>query len=292
MSINHAHLRAFNAVATHGSYTRAAEFLHVSQPTLSAHVKDLEERYSVKLFERRGRGVVLTEFGRSVLDITQRLFRIETEAEELLLSARELVTGQLRVGADSPYHIIPMLAAFQGRYPGIQLSISFGNSEQMLKSLLAGKCDIAVLPNVPGDDHRFSSVPLKPDRLVVFVNNSHAWSRRKSIRLHELKNERLVLRESGSNTRALFVEAMQKMDIPVNDVMEIGSREGVREAVAAGLGVGVVSEGEFGCDNRLHALTVSDARLEDVEFVVCLKDRRSMRVIRAFFDLLGEFTPA
>jgi aminoethylphosphonate catabolism LysR family transcriptional regulator len=291
MSINHAHLRAFNAVATHGSYTRAAEVLHVSQPTLSAHVKELEERYSVKLFERRGRGVVLTGFGQSVLDISQRLFRIESEVEELLISARELVTGQLRVGADSPYHIIPIMAAFQGRYPGIQLSISFGNSEQLLKSLRSSNCDIAVLPNVPGDDRRLSSVPLKPDRLVVFVNQSHAWAKRNSIRLQELKDERLVLREKGSNTRALFVKAMREMQIPVNDVMEIGSREGVREAVAAGLGVGVVSESEFGCDNRLHALSVSDARLEDVEFVVCLKDRRTMRVIRAFFDLLEKFTP-
>ncbi len=289
MSINHAHLRAFNAVAAHGSYTRAAEFLHVSQPTLSAHVKELEERYSVKLFERRGRGIELTEFGRSLLDITQRLFKIEMEAEELLISARELITGQLRVGADSPYHIIPILAVFQGRYPGIQLSISFGNSRELLQSLISGKCDIAVLPNVPADDPRLASVPLKPDRLIVFVNRSHPWVKRSSIRLGDLKEEKLILRESGSNTRALFVDAMRKMQIPINDVMEIGSREGVREAVAAGLGVGVVSQSEFGCDNRLHGLTVSDVRLEDVEFVVCLKDRRQMRVIRAFFDLLQDF---
>lgn len=288
MPINHAHLRAFNAVATHGSYTRAAEVLHVSQPTLSAHVKELEERYSVKLFERRGRGVELTEFGRSVLDITQRLFRIEMEAEELLISARELITGQLRVGADSPYHIIPILAAFQGRYPGIQLSISFGNSRELMKSLISSKCDIAVLPNVPGDDSRLSSVPLKPDQLVVFVSRTHPWAKRSSIRLGDLRGQKMILRESGSNTRALFLEAMREKEIPLDDVMEIGSREGVREAVAAGLGVGVVSQGEFGCDNRLHALTVSDARLVDVEFVVCLEERRQMRVIRAFFDLLQD----
>ena len=145
MSINHAHLRAFNAVATHGSYTRAAEVLHVSQPTLSAHVKELEQRYSVKLFERRGRGIELTEFGRSVLNVTQQLFKIELEAEELLISARELLTGQLRVGADSPYHIIPILAKFQSHYPGIHVAISFGNSNQLLKSLVSSKCDIAIL---------------------------------------------------------------------------------------------------------------------------------------------------
>ena len=288
MSINHAHLRAFNAVATHGSYTRAAEALHVSQPTLSAHVKELEERYSVKLFERRGRGVELTDFGRSVMDITQRLFRIEMEAEELFISARELITGQLRVGADSPYHITPILAAFQGRYPGIKLSISFGNSRELMKSLVSSKCDVAMLPNVPGDDSRLSSVPLKPDRLVVFVNRAHPWAKRSSIRLGDLEGEKIILRESGSNTRALFIEAMHKNKIPINDAMEIGSREGVREAVAAGLGVGVVSQSEFGCDNRLHALTVGDVLLEDVEFVVCLDERRQMRVIRAFFDLLQD----
>ena len=291
MSINHAHLRAFNAVATHGSYTRAAEVLHVSQPTLSAHVKELEQRYSVKLFERRGRGIELTEFGRSVLDVTQRLFKIELEAEELLISARELLTGQLRVGADSPYHIIPILAKFQGRYPGIHVAISFGNSNQLLKSLVSSKCDIAVLPNIPGDDPRISAMPLTPDRLVVFVNQSHAWAKRKNISLTELGDQRLVLREAGSNTRALFIDAMERMNIPLNDVMEIGSREGVREAVAAGLGVGVVSESEFGYDNRLHALTVSDAELEDVEYVACLRERREMRVIGAFFDLLKDFTP-
>ena len=291
MSINHAHLRAFNAVATHGSYTRAAEVLHVSQPTLSAHVKELEQRYSVKLFERRGRGIELTEFGRSVLNVTQRLFKIELEAEELLISARELLTGQLRVGADSPYHIVPILATFQSRYPGIHVAISFGNSDQLLKSLVSSKCDIAVLPNIPRNDPRISAVPLMPDRLVVFVNQSHAWAKRKSISLRELENQRLVLREAGSNTRALFVDAMEKVNIPLNDVMEIGSREGVREAVAAGLGVGVVSESEFGYDNRLHALTVSDAELEDVEYVACLQERREMRVVRAFFDLLKDFVP-
>lgn len=291
MPINHAHLRAFNAVASHGSYTRAAEVLHVSQPTLSAHVKELEQRYSIKLFERKGRGVQLTEFGKSVLAITQRLFQTEMEVEELFLSARELVTGQLRVGADSPYHIIPILAVFHGRYPGIHLSISFGNSDQLTKSLISSNCDVAVLPNIPSDDKRIYAVTLSPDRLVVFVNQSHAWAKRRSIRLEELKEQRLILRESGSNTRALFVNALEKKNIQMEDVMEIGSREGVREAVAAGLGVGVVSESEFGCDNRLHALDVSDEKLEDVEYVACLRERRQMRVIRAFFDLVSHFIP-
>lgn len=291
MSINHAHLRAFNAVANQGSYTKAAEVLHVSQPTLSAHVKELEERYSVKLFERRGRGVVLTEFGRSVLEITRRLFTTEMEVEELLISARELITGHLRVGSDSPYHIIPLLAIFQGRYPGIQLSISFGSSDQLLKSLVSSKCDIGVLSYIPeGDTHLFA-VPLKPDRLVVFVNRAHPWAKRSTIRLREIGDQRLILREEGSNTRALFVKAMEKMNVPRRDVMEIGSREGVREAVAAGLGVGVVSRSEFGCDNRLHALNVSDVKLELVEYVACLRQRRPTRVIRAFFELLGDVEP-
>jgi len=103
MPISHAHLRSFHAVATHGSFTRAAEFLHITQPTLSGQVKELEERYGIKLFLRLGRRIELTDIGLSAYAITRHLFRYEEEVEQLLLSARALTTGKLRVAADSRF---------------------------------------------------------------------------------------------------------------------------------------------------------------------------------------------
>jgi aminoethylphosphonate catabolism LysR family transcriptional regulator len=285
MALNHSSLRAFHAVASHGSFSRAAEALHVTQPTLSGQVRELERRFAVRLFERTGRGVVPTELGRALHDRTRRLFALENEAEQLLSAANRLVHGDLKVGADAPYHVIPLLAAFNRAYPGVALSLSFGNTEQLLRGLIEQRYDVAILPNVRGDT-RLYAVPLKPDRLVAFVARGHPWSGRRSIRLRELDGQRLVLRERGSTTRAIFERAASKAGLALADVLEIGSREGVREAVAAGLGVGIVSESERGNDTRLHFLPVRDARLRNVEHVACLDNSRDKAAVRAFFDIL------
>ncbi|MEE8501809.1 MAG: LysR substrate-binding domain-containing protein [Kiloniellales bacterium] len=288
--MNHAQLRAFHAVASAGSYTRASEMLHVTQPTLSGQVKALEEAYGVRLFQRRGRGVELTDLGRRLLNVTRRLNSVEAEAEQLLAASRGLTGGQLRVGADAPAHVVPLLAAFSRRHPGVELSISFGNSEKVLQDLLARRSEIAVLADVAPDD-RIYALPLRRDCLVAFVNRGHRWARRRSIRLAELSEERVILREPGSTTRAIFEGALAEHAIRPGGVLEIGSREAVREAVVAGLGVGLVFESEFGRDGRLHALALADAPLEAVESAACLEDRRAVRVVRAFFDLLRETAP-
>jgi aminoethylphosphonate catabolism LysR family transcriptional regulator len=289
--MNAAQLRAFHAVALAGSYTRASEALHVTQPTLSGQVKALEESYGVRLFERRGRGVELTELGRSLLDITRRFYALEADAEQLLSAARSLTSGQLRVGADAPYHVIPLLAAFNRRHPGIRLSFSFGNSEQVLKDLLERRSEVAVLAELE-PDRRIHAVPFRKDRLVAFVDRGHAWARRRSLKLEELADKQLVLREPGSITRAIFERALAAQGIVLGPALEIGSREAVGEAVAAGLGIGVVFESEFGRDPRLHALTLRGTNLEAVEYAACLEDRRPVRVVRAFFELLRELNPA
>ena len=287
MSINHAQLRAFHAVASEGSFTRAAAALRVTQPTISAEVKELEDAYGVKLFERIGRGVEITELGKALHEITRRQFGVETEAEQLLLSARGLVRGQLRLAADAPYHVIPLLSAFTRRYPGIKLTLAFGNSHEVLAGLLERRSDVAVLADLALEE-RLHAVPFRRDRLMLFVERNHPWAARKSVKLAELEGQRLVLREPGSITRARFEEAIADAGVKLGQTLEIGSREAVREAVAAGLGLGVVFASEFGHDDRLHPIAIRDIKIESTEFAVCLKERLAVRVVRAFFDLLLE----
>ena len=285
--MNHAQLRAFHAVALHGGFTRAAEALRLTQPTLSGQVKSLEEYYGVRLFERRGRSVELTDLGAALLDIARRIFGLEAEAEQLLATARGLTSGQLRVAADAPYHVVPFLAAFSRRHPNIRLTMTFGNTERVLRDLFDRRTDIAVLPDL-GPDERLHTLPFRRDRLVVFVDRGHPWSRRRSIRLEEIGGQRLIQRESGSTTRAIFEAALTHANVTPTAVLEIGSREAMREAVAAGLGIGVVSESEFGRDDRIHYLTVRDAQLQTTEYAACLAARRDTPVIGAFFELLEE----
>ena len=110
---------------------------------LSGQVKELEERYGTKLFVRHGRRIELTDIGKSAFNITRLLFRHEEEVEHLLQSARALTSGELRVAADSPYIATPLLAQFQRLYPGIQISIQYGNSQQLMSWIESRRCDVA-----------------------------------------------------------------------------------------------------------------------------------------------------
>jgi len=287
MPIGQIHLRAFHAVASAGSYTRASQMLHVSQPTLSGQVKALEAHYGVRLFQRRGRGVELTDLGRQLLDVTRRLNEAEAEAERLLAGARSLSGGQLRVSADAPTHVIPLLAAFHRRHPGVQLGCSFGNSGEVRGALLARRSDVAVVAELEVDE-RVHARPIRRDRQLVFVSRGHPWARRRSVRLAELMEQTLVLREPGSTTRAVFDRALRERGLRPERVIEMGSREGAREAVAAGLGVGVVFGSEYLRDGRLHTLGLRDAELEAVQYAACLEDRRASRVVNAFFELVDQ----
>lgn len=294
--MNHSQLRAFHAVAVHGSFTAAAEKLYVSQPTVSDHVRALENHYQIKLFERNGRQIALTGLGRALLDISRELFTLENRAEDLLTAARGLLSGKLRVAADSPYLIMPLLGEFHRRHPGIELSLSIGNATEVSRKLLARRCDIAVLPNAPFDayldpaqdapdgDPLFRKV-LREDRILCVVHRTHSWAKRRSLKFEELNSQALVVRESGSNTRARFEYAMAEANVQPASMLEVGSREAVREAVAAGLGIGVISESELGHDNRLHPLKIQNRALLVVETLVCLAASRQLPIIEAFYDI-------
>ncbi len=284
--MNYSQLRAFHAVASEGSFTKAAGALHVTQPTLSGQVKTLEEAYGVRLFDRRGRRVSPTALGQELLVLTRRLFSLEAETEYLLSAAQGLRKGHLRVGADAPYHVTAALSAFTQRYPGIQISLTVGNSAELAHDLLEHKLDVAVLANIAGDS-RFFAKPLRHDRLVAFVAKTHPWARRQRIDLADLSEQRLVLREQGSATRQIFETAMARRGLPRGEVLDMNSREAVRETVAAGLGVGVVSAGEFTKDSRLAILELTGGDMAMTEYVVCLAERQDLRLVRSFLDLVG-----
>jgi LysR family transcriptional regulator, low CO2-responsive transcriptional regulator len=211
------------------------------------------------------------------------MFLFEEEAGELLGRARDLTTGHLRVGADGPYHVVPFLASFAERYPAVHISLSIGNSEEILDSLIRYRADVAVVADVAADP-RLERILCADHRLVAFVPREHVWARRRGVRIGDFEGQPIVMRETGSKTRQLFEQAIAKAKVRARVVMEIESREAVREAVAAGLGIGLVSEAEFGHDERLVAVPISDAELGTREYVVCLKERRRLRIVSAFLD--------
>jgi aminoethylphosphonate catabolism LysR family transcriptional regulator len=287
MSISQSQLRAFHAVATEGSFTKAAANLNVTQPTLSGQVRALEERYGVHLFDRRRRKIEVTDIGRQLLEITWRLFNLEIEAEQVLTAAKGLKRGHLRIGADAPYHSVPFLVMFNRRYPNLRLSMSIGNSTNLQSDLLDQSCDVAIAANV-NPDPRIFAIPFRQDQLIAFVDRAHPWAKRRRIQLADLTGNRLVLREPSSTTRQCFDRAVSAAGIKIGEVLEIGSREAIREAVAAGLGIGIVARAEFGDDIRLKALEFEGPVMASTEYVACLADRKSTPLVKAFLDIVQE----
>lgn len=285
--MNATQLKAFHAVARQGSFTRAARAEGLSQPNLSGQVKALEEAYGVRLFERRGRGVELSELGRKLYAITDRLYALEDEAQALLAGSKALTIGHLRIAADNAIHAMPIMAELKRRHAGVSLSMAIGNSEAVLRQLADYHADVGVTAKRPSEP-RYHAIPYRRDRLIVFVPRAHALAGRDRLAVRELEGVDMVLREPGSVTRAVFERAMAEAGVRVGAIMDIDGREAVREAVGSGLGIGAAFAREFVPDDRFVAIPVPDAAFDVGEYVVCLEERLRLTAVRAFMRIAQE----
>ena len=270
-----------------GGFTRGAARLGLSQPALTVQVRALEQAYGVELFRRRGQRTELTEFGREVFRQAQQLFARLDDLEQLLGAAGSLRTGRLALGADRPFAVMDLLAAFLQRYPGMRVTMRLGNATRALADLREGHTDVAVLNLIEQGNDLFSR-PLLRDRLVTLVKAGHEWAERTAVDLDELSAAPLILREPGSATRALLADAFAAADLVPRVALELSSREAVREAVLAGLGIGVVFARELVPDPRLQSLAIRGGDLGATVSLVCLAERRELRAVAAFFDVAHE----
>ncbi len=284
-------LQAFHTVAKEGGFTAAAKVLNVGQPTVSTHVRSLEDHFGVELFHRRGRRVELTGAGRSLLIITEGLYGHEEEAIKFLRAARELQAGELDISAIGPYDVMELLESFRARHPKLQFSVVLGSTNEVLKSLVEFDSDIGIIGHEEKEP-RFFCKFYNRHEILVTVNSAHPLARRRNIRIEELDGQDMVLRTVGSTTRKAFETAVNRAGVKIRPVMEIKDREAVREAVIRGLGVGVVSESEFAPHERLRALRVTNAEMYTYAYVSCLAERRNRPLISTFFKMVDELARA
>ncbi|WP_339528404.1 LysR substrate-binding domain-containing protein [Pseudomonas mucidolens] len=278
-------LRAFDAVARDGSFTRAAARLFISQPAVTGHIKALEEHYQVTLLRRTARRVALTEEGAKLAAITRTIFGLVDEAQTLLEANRQLLTGRLEVAADGPHRVMPMLASLRARYPGITVNLRLGNAQETLAALLSEHADVAVLTEVE-PRKGLHLQPLSASRICALVPSGHPWlAEPAGVRLEQLDQVIMVLREPGSITRRTFDDACALAGVQPKVLLELDSREAVTEAVAAELGVGVVSSVEVSRDPRVHAIPLHGDGLLNQHMIGCMERRRELRLVQAFFEL-------
>jgi len=281
-----ARIRAFLAVAQHGSFSAAARAVGLSQPTLTTQVQALERLHDVQLFHRKGHQVHMTSVGQRLLPIARQLASLEADAYNLLHDSGELNAGDLKLGAVGPFHVIEMVSAYRQRYPRVEVSIRMGNSSAVFNDLQTYAVDIGVLARFH-DAEGYSATPYARHALILFVHRDHPWAGRTSVPLDALHGQPLLQREEGSSTRRALDDAMVAAGVVPRIFMEIGSREALREAAARGIGIGAVSEAEFIPDERLVPLRIDGDPAVTETYLYCLEERRQTRILRSFFDVVG-----
>lgn len=281
--MNLTHVLAFHRVATAGSFTIASRLAGVSQPTLSAQVRSLENSAGVALFERGGRGVRLTAAGEQLFAATAKLAASMDEVERLLATGRSPARGHLRIAADSAVHVLPILAELKKPAASLSFSLHIDNSAAVTARVLSGAADVGVMARSTTDQRLFATM-IRQDRLVLLVSRQDPLADRKRARLTDLTGRDLVVRERGSITREVAEARLASAGVKTGQVFDVGTREAVGEAVAAGFGVGLAFASEVGRDPRLVAVRIHGADVAVAEYAICLAERRSLGSVAKFLE--------
>jgi len=267
-------LELFLAVLETGGVARAARARRISQPAVSEHLAGLAGYFGVPLLERVGRGVRPTAAARFLEPLVRQALSILGQAER---TARELVdvrTGSLTVGASSTpgTYVLPgRLGRFHTRHPGITLTLQIENSREIERRVVGGEVDLGIIGEFPLLDG-LTPTPWLDDRLVLVVPRTHRLASRRSVRPQVLMAEPLLAREEGSSTRRVAERHLGELGLRLTPTMALGSTEAIREAVAAGLGVAIVSR-----------LTVPsrDRRIQTVELTGTTWNRQLLIIQRS-----------
>ncbi|WP_380058086.1 LysR substrate-binding domain-containing protein [Falsihalocynthiibacter sp. SS001] len=284
--MRYSQIRAFHHVAVEGGFSRAAEALSLTQPAISEQVRKLESDYDVLLFNRNKKRVSLTPVGERLLICTKQLFEVENQITDVLSENRAAMEGTLRIIADSAFHLTSRLEAYRKRYPKVFISVRTGNSAEIIEALRNYDAEIGVVgsPN-PGPDMEVRGLGQAP--IIAFAAKKFFPEFPEKLTLEEIARYPLIFREKGSKTRQKLEDEAVRMGVNLSPAVEVEGREAVQEVVAAGAGIGFVSEAEFGYDVRLAKIAIADTNLSMSESLICLKQRSEVRSIRAFMAILA-----
>lgn len=283
-------LKVFESVARHLSYSRAADELHLTQPAVSMQIKQLEDNISLPLFEQLGKRIFLTEAGRELYQYSRAIAQQLADMEVALDELKGMERGKLSIAVvtTANYFAPHLLAKFCQRYPGVTVSLNVSNRETVLKQLTDNLIDLAIMGQPP-DNLDIDSESFMENPLVVMAPPNHPLCQEQHIPVERLAQEIFLVRESGSGTRSAMERFFSEHGIKINKGMETDTTEAIKQAVQAGMGLGIMSrhtaelELEMG---RLKILDVQGFPIARYWYVVHRKHKRLSSVAKAFLEFL------
>lgn len=290
--IRHATLRQlqiFEASVRLGSFSRAAEELFVTQPTVSMQIKKLAEALGLPLFEPIGRNVRPTEAGRELYTSCQRIFENLANLEMKISEHKGMKRGRLRLGVvtTAKYFVPEILGEFCRMYPGIDVALKVSNRDRILERVNAHEDDLYIMGQLPDDMMDLKSYPFAPNPLEVMAPRDHPLANEKNISLARIAEEPLILREPGSGIRDATQRLFRQHGLRPTVRMELGSNEAIKHAVVGGLGVAVLSLHTLsleGPDGPVVLLDVEEFPIMRQWHLVCSRGKELSVVAKAFLE--------
>jgi DNA-binding transcriptional LysR family regulator len=288
-------LTVFEAVARHLNYTRAADEMYLSQPAVSMQIRQLEDAVGLPLFERLGRKIHLTEAGRELYYYAQAIDRQLKEAEEVLAALKGLNKGRLAVSVASTanYFATRLLAAFKREFEGVAVSLDVTNRRTLLRQLEHNEVDLVIMGRPP-EDADLVAEPFMDNPLVVIAPADHPLAGQRDIPMARLADEPFVVRERGSGTRIAMEKSFAEQGRSLKTGMEMTSNEAIKQAVEAGLGLGIVSLHTLELElatGRLAVLDVEGFPIMRQWHVVHRREKRLSPIAVAFRDFVFREAP-
>ena len=281
-------LRLFEATARLGTFTRAAQELHMAQPTASVQIRKLSETVGVPLFEQVGKRLYLTDAGRRLHESCKEVFRAFTTLEESLAGMRALDSGRLRLAVSTTGICFAprLLGAFVGLHPGVETSMQAHNRQTLVNRLANNEDDLYLFADAPEMEDVVAQ-ELLPNPLVVLARDDHPLASDKNIPFECLAREPFLIREEGSGARRITMRLFGERGLAPKIRMELPTNEAIKEAILAGLGVTIMSRHTFGLDpesSRYVCLDVEGFPLENHWYLVYPQGKQLSPVARAFLD--------
>lgn len=287
-------LEVFCKVVESKSFTRAADAVHLSQPSVSEHIRVLEETVGDKLLDRLGREAQVTGAGQVLYRYARRIIQLRDEALQAVRSYGGQLSGTLRLGASTipgAYLLPQRLEAFQAKVPGTKVMLRISGTSRIVDEVLQGELELGLIGAL-WKDAALICHPYCADQLVLTVAPSHPWAQRREVDVHELSGETFILRERGSGTRMVMTQALAEHGLEVDKLdlcAEMGSTEAVRQGVKAGLGISILSSLAVAEDVRLGTLVsvaLAGVTIERPFYLVQRKNRQISPLGQAFLSYL------
>ncbi len=250
-------LRAFYVASTCGSISLAAERLFISQPAVSMQIKAMEEQFCTRLLIRKKRGLELTETGQKVFEISEKIFGLVDEVERLLTTTHEDSGSILKIGSTKTlvrYLMGRYIFEFREAYPTVQIQIDEGSSEEMIRSVLEDRNDLAIVGRLKYAD-KLKVIPFIQDEIILVTAPSHKFCSRPAVSIQELRDENLILREKGSGTRQLVDQIFENQGFTPSVFIETGNVDFIKELVEMGKGIAMLARMGVEPDLREGRLT-------------------------------------